>query len=192
MNKNLQKLLSGFQKFKEQYNTGDNSLMQKLAQEGQSPEIMVITCCDSRVDPAVLFQCDPGELFVIRNVANIVPPYEHDGKHHGTSAALEFGVCYLNVKQIIILGHSNCGGIQALLSQKPLHQDDFISSWVSLIETNNKIEITNPDHYAKQALKKSFKHCLEFPWIKERYENKTLEIHTWFFDITRCKLRIIN
>lgn len=191
INKQLQTILAGFELFKKQYNTGDNSLMQKLAQDGQSPEIMIVTCCDSRVDPAVLFQCDPGELFVVRNVANIVPPYEHDGKHHGTSAALEFGICYLNVKHLIILGHSNCGGIQALLSQKVLPQDDFISSWVSLIENKNNSETINPDHYAKQALQQSFNHCLEFPWIKTRLEKQELTIYTWFFDIKKCELLTI-
>ena len=115
MKKALQKILRGYSQFRKKYATGDQSIMQYLATHGQKPETMVIACCDSRVDPSLILQCDPGDLFVVRNVANIVPPYECDEKHHGTSAALEFGVCYLQVKHIIILGHSQCGGIDALI-----------------------------------------------------------------------------
>src|SRR5476651_63061 len=108
--------------------------MQYLSHHGQKPEVMVVACCDSRVDPALILQCDPGDLFVVRNVANIIPPYEKDEAHHGTSAALEFGVSFLKVEHLILLGHSQCGGIQALLSSDT-NQDDFITNWVSLIKT---------------------------------------------------------
>lgn len=155
--------------------------MKHLALRGQKPEIMVIACCDSRVDPSLILQCDPGDLFVVRNVANIVPPYECDDKHHGTSAALEFGVCYLNVKHLIIFGHSQCGGIDALVNAKNLKQNDFISSWVSLIDRHTTTE--DIDIVAKNALSYSYDNCLTFPWIKERVEKNQLDIHRWFFDI---------
>jgi carbonic anhydrase len=113
----LGKILKGYQSFREQYAHGDNSVMRYLASHGQNPEIMVVACCDSRVDPALILQCDPGDLFTIRNVANIIPPYEKDDLHHGTSAALEFGICYLHVEHLIIFGHSQCGGINALMNQ---------------------------------------------------------------------------
>src|SRR5205809_7699132 len=120
MKTSLQKILKGYQLFRTKYALGDQSVMYQLSHYGQQPQIMVVACCDSRVDPALILQCDPGELFVVRNVANIVPPYEKDEMHHGTSAALEFGVCHLNVEHIIILGHSQCGGIHALLNKTEL------------------------------------------------------------------------
>ena len=96
---------------------GDNSIMEYLSYHGQKPHAMVVSCCDSRVDPALILQCEPGDLFVVRNVANIIPPFEKDEAHHGTSAALEFGIRFLNVQHLILLGHSQCGGIQALLKK---------------------------------------------------------------------------
>src|SRR3989337_2463781 len=104
MENSLKKLINGYQLFREKYVHGDTSIMQPLADHGQKPQTMVVACCDSRVDPALLLQCDPGDLFVVRNVANIVPPYEKDEIPHGTRAALEFGICYLNVTNLIILG----------------------------------------------------------------------------------------
>src|SRR5215813_8002124 len=115
MENSFKKILHGYQLFREKYAHGDNSVMQYLSHYGQTPEMMVVSCCDSRVDPAVILQCDPGDLFVVRNVANIVPPYEKDEAHHGTSAALEFAIRILNVKHLILLGHSQCGGIEARL-----------------------------------------------------------------------------
>lgn len=176
------KILNGYQSFREKYAHGDQSVMKYLSDYGQQPQIMIVACCDSRVDPAVILQCDPGDLFVVRNVANIVPPYEKDAMHHGTSAALEFGICYLNVKHLILLGHSQCGGIQALLQACELVQDDFISNWVSIIETNDCKNI-HVDDYAKSALQLSYENCFTFPWIEKRVREKKLQIHRWFFDI---------
>jgi len=180
-------MLRGYQQFREKYTTGDHSVMQYLANNGQRPKVMVIACCDSRVDPALILQRDPGELFVVRNVANIVPPYEKDEMHHGTSAALEFGVCYLNVEHIIILGHSQCGGIDALLNEAQLHQNDFISNWVSLIKPS-KTEDLDQDSCAKQALLQSKLNCMTFPWLQEKVKEKLLIIHLWFFDIKSGQL----
>src|SRR3990167_8140146 len=181
MKKSLDKILQGYSAFRKQYATGNQSVMRQLAAHGQQPEVMIVSCCDSRVDPSVILQCDPGELFVVRNVANIVPPYECDEKHHGTSAALEFGVCYLHVKHLIIFGHSQCGGIDALLNSDHLKQNDFITNWVSLIDLHGHSQDKNT--VAKNALTLSFDNCLTFPWIKERVEKNQLEIHRWFFDI---------
>src|SRR6476620_8908289 len=131
MQNSLRKMLQGYSQFRSKYASGDNSVMQYLSHYGQQPNIMVVSCCDSRVDPALILQCDPGDLFVVRNVANIIPPYEKDAMHHGTSAALEFGICFLKVKHVVLLGHSQCGGIQALLDN--IGQNDFITNWVSLL-----------------------------------------------------------
>lgn len=171
-------ILKGYQSFREKYALGDQSVMQSLADVGQQPEIMVVSCCDSRVDPALILQCDPGDLFIVRNVANIVPPYEKDERHHGTSAALEFGICFLKVKHLILLGHSQCGGIQALSSDD---KNDFINNWVSLIKKNT---LTHDwDENAKIALNQSYQNCLTFPWVKDKILHQQLKIHLWFFDI---------
>lgn len=185
MDKYLKKMIQGYKKFKTKYAHGNKSVMKYLSMNGQKPEIMVVACCDSRVDPALIVQCDPGDLFVVRNVANIIPPYEKDAMHHGTSAALEFGVCYLQVKHLILLGHSQCGGIEALLNNNALSQNDFITNWVSLINISCCLadNQANIDDYAKLALKKSHKNCMTFPWIEERVIKKNLTINLWFFDI---------
>lgn len=179
---NFNKLLTGYQKFRKKYAEGDQSVMQYLSDFGQQPEVMVVACCDSRVDPALILQCGPGDLFVVRNVANIVPPYEKDDSHHGTSAALEFGVRYLQVKHLILLGHSQCGGIQTRLDSTVAKQNDFISNWVSLIKKDES-EISNADEYAQLSLRASYQNCLTFPWIKQRIMQNELVIHLWFFDI---------
>ncbi|HEV2601640.1 MAG TPA: carbonic anhydrase [Candidatus Babeliales bacterium] len=187
MDKSFKKALDGYQLFRTKYVLGDKTVMQDLSREGQKPQIMFIACCDSRVDPALILQCDPGDLFVVRNVANIVPPYEKDGQHHGTSAALEFGICYLNIKDLIILGHSQCGGIQTLIHNDNLKQNDFITSWVSLIKTDMRHAHT-PDDCAKLALQSSYENCMEFPWIAERVTQKQLAVHVWFFDIEQGQI----
>lgn len=180
MKKKFADILEGYHTFRKKYASGDQSVMQSLSNNGQQPLIMVIACCDSRVDPALILQCDPGDLFVVRNVANIVPPYEKDDAHHGTSAALEFAVCFLKVKHIILLGHSQCGGIQAVLNES--HTNDFINNWVSLIKTES-CQTENADDYAKLALNHSYQNCLSFPWINSKLKQNELMIHRWFFDI---------
>lgn len=185
MDKSLTKLLSGYQLFREKYAHGDQSVMRYLSDYGQRPQAMVVACCDSRVDPALILQCDPGDLFVVRNVANIVPPYEKDEMHHGVSAALEFGVCFLEVKHLILLGHSQCSGIQALLNLaqgiQP-EQDDFIGNWVSIIKTTGSTD-HSVDDCSKLALNQSYQNCLQFPWLKTRMNEQRLWVHRWFFDI---------
>jgi carbonic anhydrase len=183
MEKIFAKIITGYKTFREKYIIGERStIMPNLSLQGQQPQIMVVSCCDSRVDPALILQCDPGDLFVVRNVANIVPPYEKDEFHHGTSAALEFGINILKVKHLILLAHSQCGGIQALLHNN-LEQNDFISSWVNIIKLPNSNKIKDIDAYAKLALQQSMQNCLTFPWIYEKVQQKNLVIHLWFFDI---------
>ena len=182
MKNNLKKFFEGYIAFRDTYVHGDQSVMKMLSKEGQKPEVMVIACCDSRVDPALILQCDPGDLFVVRNVANIVPVYNKDVGFQGTSAALEFGVCYLNIKVIVLLGHSQCGGIEALLCNDDARQTDFIKNWVSIVKNEAKTQLS-ADDYAKYALKQSYKNCQTFPWIKERVESGDLDFYRWFFDI---------
>jgi carbonic anhydrase len=190
MEKSLNKIIQGYHEFRKKYATGDQSIMHHLADHGQNPEIMVVACCDSRVDPSIILNCKPGDLFIVRNVANIIPPYESDEGHHGTSAALEFGICYLNVKHLIIFGHSQCGGISALLNSENLKQNDFITRWVSLIDTDTEHQDVNS--LAKLAISHSYQNCLTFPWIKERLDKNTLAIHQWFFDIKEGEIFVYS
>ena len=175
-------MLEGYGVFRKKYTVGDNAVMRYLADSGRKPQVMIVSCCDSRVDPALILQCNPGDLFVVRNVANIIPPYQKDEVLHGTSAALEFGICLLNIKHLILLGHSQCGGINALLNSQNLLQNDFITKWVSSIKVAGS-KVSNPDEYAKLGLTRSYKNCLTFPWIKEKVDTQELTIHRWFFDI---------
>lgn len=190
MQKSFLKIITGYQAFRKKYVTSDTAVMQSLAYHGQKPDNMIVACCDSRVDPSVILQCDPGDLFIVRNVANIVPPYEADESHHGTSAALEFGICYLNVKNLIILGHSQCGGIEARLKSNNLKQNDFITRWVSLLKLDSTT--TDVDTFAKHALSQSYLNCLTFPWIKSRIEQNSLAIHLWFFDIKEGEIFVYS
>lgn len=112
MPKEIDRLVRGYQAFRSHYFNRDNPIFEKLVYHGQHPKALMIACSDSRVDPAIIMNAQPGDLFIIRNVANLVPPYEDDDTYHGTSAALEFGVCILNIRHIVIFGHTQCGGIR--------------------------------------------------------------------------------
>lgn len=191
MSYTIKKMIQGYKQFRKKYVHGEHSAMEKLASEGQQVKIMVIACCDSRVDPALILQCDPGDLFIVRNVANIVPPYEKDSGYHGTSAALEFGVCFLKVQHIIILGHSHCGGINALLNSTEMKDNDFISKWVSVIDCGIDKNFS-VDDLAQKAIHSSYQNCLTFPWIKEKVNTKSLNIHRWFFDIEKGEILVFN
>ena len=161
---------------------------------------MVIACCDSRVDPAQIFDARPGEMFVVRNVANLVPPYVADGTARGTSAAIEFAVRDLGVKHVIVLGHSGCGGIQALIEHTGGKQlgRDFIAPWVSMVahicaHVPRGPEFTaNPARRARQigqrAILASLKNLHEFPWIEERVNTGALDLRGWWFDLEHGEL----
>ena len=189
-----QNLIEGFHRFREQHFTDSDTLYRQLVQEGQAPKILVVACCDSRVDPALVLNCAPGDLFVIRNVANLVPPAEsRSGGRHGTSAALEFGVRILGVEHIIVLGHAHCGGIHALMSGHQTDNDDsFINSWMRLAKdartrTEQALPDAAPEDLARaceqHAILDSLDNLMTFPWIRERVEQGKLTLHGWYFDI---------
>ncbi|OFZ65978.1 MAG: carbonic anhydrase, partial [Betaproteobacteria bacterium RBG_16_56_24] len=149
-------------------------------------------CCDSRVDPALVLDCAPGDLFVIRNVANLVPPAENQGHYHGTSAALEFGVRNLGVPHIIVLGHAQCGGIHALLEGSVDKDEPFIAEWMGIADAAREhVEQTlagasdKMRHRAceQQAILVSLNNLMTFSWIRERVEQGRLTLHGWYFDI---------
>ena len=195
-----EKLIEGFQRFKQQY-FGDDSRLYASLKNGQPAKTLMVACCDSRVDPAILTDCDPGDLFTIRNVANLVPPCEHDNSHHGTSAALEFAVNNLKVDNIIIMGHANCGGIKALWEDDGNSQTQFISSWVSMAQpakewVKNTLSSASNEEQIKaceqRAVLESLANLMTFSCIRQRVEQGTLSIYGWYFDIATGELLCFN
>jgi carbonic anhydrase len=183
-------MIHGFKQFRENYFHGDAELFNRL-KSGQTPRALVIGCSDSRVDPALLMGSAPGDIFVLRNVANLVPPYSPDAGLHGVSAGIEYAVKILQVSDIVILGHSGCGGVAALLDEK-LQQTEFIQQWVGIARPALdaiRRELEGKSHELKcraceqAALLVSIDNLLSFPWIKARVDRGELAIHGWYFDL---------
>lgn len=191
----LNKLISGYKSFHQRYFVDDDSVYRKLASEGQSPKVCIIACSDSRVDPSILLQAGPGDVFVIRNVANLVPPFQDDQRtYHGTSAALEFAVTGIEVEHVVVLGHSKCAGIRALIDRR--HQPDdaesFVHSWMHIADEVKQEIREQHDHkpFEEQAhicergaIALSVTNLKSFPWVQQRLAHGTLHIHGWHFDI---------
>ena len=186
----INRLLAGYRSYRALYHEKRGDLTRQLAEEGQKPEIMVIACSDSRVDPAILFNADPGEIFVVRNVAALVPPYSPDSSHHGTSSAIEFAVKDLGVREIVILGHHKCGGVQAMRSihqGNKLEDREFIGAWMALAE--DACAMHGADDPGSEAavematIKTSIRNLNSFPWILSRVDDGSLRLHGWWFDI---------
>ena len=189
----IDQLVSGFRVFKARYYEHRPELYESLRTLGQSPEVMVVACSDSRVDPAILLGAEPGELFVVRNVANLIPPYQPDGRLHGTSAALEFGIRDLKVRQLIVLGHSGCGGIEALrrcCNGDPLREREFIGPWVSLGMRACQAVPADGDNgpIERAAIEISLENIATFPWVSDGIAAGTLAIHGWWFDLQKGRL----
>ena len=188
----VNRLIAGYRTFHQKYFVEDTELFQQLKQ-GQSPKTLVITCSDSRVSPVTLTGASPGEMFVVRNVANLVPPYQpNPDSLHGVSAALEFAVCHLQVEHIIVMGHSGCGGIKALREGigAPEGQDfSFIAPWVRIAE-NAKCD--SQHECEKAAIKVSMQNLESFPWIAERISQGSLAIHGWYFRLDDGKLLALD
>lgn len=197
----INQLIKGYQRFHSNYFTGDEPLFGELSQ-GQNPSTLVIACSDSRVDPAIVMDSKPGDLFVVRNVANLVPPYEKGGGYHGVSAALEFGVCGLNVQNIIVMGHRQCGGIKALAEGVPDGIDgEFIRPWVSIASrANERVKAENPGASKNEiacacelaGIIVSLENLRTFPFINERLNAGTLSLHGWYFDIETGDMSVYN
>lgn len=193
----IEKLSKGYQRFRNGYFQKNRQRLEQLAMK-QTPEIAMISCCDSRVDPAVLFDLEPGDIFVIRNVANLVPPYETKGDYHGTSAALEFAVTCLQVKQIVILGHANCGGIRALMENDDAIQNEgFINSWMSIAAAAKQEVIARSDLSGfdqqieaceRTAVNHSLQNLMTYPWIRERVDTGRLELTACYYDLRNGEL----
>jgi carbonic anhydrase len=193
----MQKLIEGYHHFRATQWPERRKTFQELAREGQSPRALVVGCSDSRVDPSMIFGAAPGELFIVRNVANLVPPYAPDGRFHATSAALEFGVCVLQVRDLIVMGHAMCGGIRALLEGSPMPADDFLGSWMSVAESAKRrvLEAAPADPQTaceQEAVKLSLDNLRSFPWIRQRIDDGRLRTHGMTFDIRTGVLSLLR
>jgi carbonic anhydrase len=196
-----QRLLEGYRAFTTQRLPTEQSRYRELSERGQSPEVMVIGCCDSRVSPEVIFDVGPGELFVLRNIANLVPIYQPDENAHGVSAALEYAVTVLRVKHIVILGHAQCGGIRAFVDKiAPLSPGDFIGRWMSMfIKPGEVVEQraheTMQDfviRIEKAAVFRSIENLMTFPFVRTRVESGELQLHGAYFGVAEGSLFVLD
>lgn len=183
----MKTLVEGYHRFRAKGWPEQRKAFEKLAKEGQAPKALVLACVDSRVDPAMIFDTAPGEVLTVRNVANLVPPYAPDAAHHSTSAALEFGVNVLEVRQIMVLGHGSCGGVRALLEGAPESAHEFIAPWMSIAEPARvrALQCASPEERQefceRQVVEVSLANLMTFPWIAERVKAGKLELHgAWF------------
>lgn len=189
----LERFIDGFQRFQLHYFEHTPALYRDL-REGQHPNTLLIGCCDSRVDPALLLGCDPGDIFTVRNVANLVPPCNHGLSHQGVAAAIQFAVDQLRVARIIILGHAQCGGIRALVEQRfPVDgETDFIGRWVRIAEpARARVAQQLPMATAAErqracelaAILISLRNLESFPWVQQRLAQGDITLHGWYFDL---------
>jgi carbonic anhydrase len=196
-------LTDRFRRFKFRHYAQNADHYERLATHGQSPDVMIVSCCDSRCDPETIFSAMPGELFVVRNVANLVPPYETGGRYHGVSAALEFAALNLAVKHIVVMGHSSCGGIKATLESSAARQTEaqFISNWISMLEPARETVVKAHADAApaelgpaleREAVKTSLRHLRTFPFIKDLEDKGQLALHGSYFDIGTGQLSVLN
>ena len=189
----VDKLVQGYCSYRDGSYEKSRPLIEDLVERGQRPEVAVIACSDSRVDPAILFQADPGDLFVVRNVANLVPPMEEEGTYHGTSAALEFAVLGLGVKHLVVLGHAHCGGIKLMMDAQPgTSSFKYVSPWVSMLAAaHRRVLATMGQADEKErtraceqnAVLVSLENLTTFSWVRERVESGELQLHGWYVDI---------
>lgn len=194
-------LAEGYTKFRQFKYARHTQRYMELAVKSQKPKVMVIACCDSRAAPETIFDASAGELFVVRNVANLVPPYAPDGAHHSTSAALEFAVHGLGVEHIVVMGHGRCGGIAAVVEDKnPLSKSDFIGKWTSSVRevaaTVHRHECCSEHEHQTMVERASVVHSLKnlqsFPWISALQAKGELSVHGAWFDVALGELYVVD
>jgi len=199
------RLVDGYRQFLSGRFSDEQQRYRELAEAGQKPSVMVIGCCDSRVSPEVIFGARPGELFVVRNVANLMPPYAPNDDLHGTSAALEFGVMGLRVEHIVVMGHAQCGGVKAYAENetdpyaRPLSPGDFIGKWISLIEPAAKrlgdTVLRTPEYIetlARESIKQSLANLRTFPCVRILEQKGRLKLHGAFFGVADGRLLVLD
>lgn len=202
-------LIEGYRRFRANTYVHQRQRYDSLANKGQQPKVMIIACCDSRVDPTIIFDAEPGQIFVLRNVANLVPPYETGGGRHGASAAIEYAVKQLKVEHIVVLGHGRCGGIQAALSgdfdTSPEFDDQeggsFIGQWMAMIRpVRDQIMMAyriapdvDPQRALEQAaIRQSLANLRSFPFVTRYEQDGSLKLQGAYFDISDGILKILN
>ena len=191
-------LLNGYRRFRRDLWPERRRQFEILADTGQQPRALIISCADSRVDPAMIFDAGPGELFVVRNVANLVPPFAPDGAYHGTSAAVEFAVRTLEVPQILVMGHGLCGGVRALLENAPTEASDFIAPWIGLAaiakaRARARTDISDQQLCCEQeTIRLSMENLSTFPWIASRLAAGALRLSGAHFDIRSGELSVLG
>ncbi len=194
----MDELIAGYRRFRQENWPQLRQRFEALAEHGQHPHTMIIACSDSRVDPQMIFAAAPGELFVVRNVANLVPPYMPDAVFHGTSAAVEFGVRVLKVGHIVVLGHGLCGGIRALLEGTPPEARDFVAGWIEIARPIRARVLSCEPVEARQelaeheAVRLSLANLLTFPWVAEAVQAGRLRLHGAHFAVHTGKLVLLG
>jgi carbonic anhydrase len=200
----IKRMLEGYRAFRAGDYNSDPQLYKDLVAHGQHPDTLVIACSDSRVDPALVFKAGPGDIFTIRNVANLVPPSERDNNRHGTSAALEFAVRALEVKNIVVLGHAHCGGVKALCAGVDAEDNrdfEFIGNWMATAaDARDRIRSEHPQAEGRalevlmeqEVVRVSLDNLMSFHWIARRVRGEQLALHGWYFDIAEAKLLILD
>ena len=194
-------LIDGYRAFTTQRLPTEQSRYRELSERGQSPAVMVIGCCDSRVSPEVIFDAGPGELFVMRNIANLVPVYQPDENAHGVSAALEYAASVLRVKHIVVLGHAQCGGIRAFIDKiQPLSPGDFIGKWMAMfIKPGEVVEQRDREsmqdfttRIEKAAVFRSLENLMTFPFVRTRVERGEMNLHGAYFGVAEGSLFVLD
>lgn len=197
--RDVSKFLSGFRRFQHSYLGKQHELFDQLVQQGQRPRALVIACCDSRCDPALLTDCDPGDMFVVRNVANLVPPHVQATYFAATTSAIAFAVHNLEVEHIIVLGHAQCGGIRALMEHKEptCNEEELIAKWLGIAEEARQQVLKEFQHQPMQTLTHaceqsailvSLENLMSYPWISSRVHQGKLALHGWYFDMQHGEL----
>jgi carbonic anhydrase len=191
-------LLEGYRRFRNTEYHAHRRRWERLA-GGQEPPVMIIACCDSRVDPATIFDTEPGQAFILRNVANIVPPYEEGGGLHGASAAIEFGVLGLGLRHIVVMGHGACGGIKAALEggDHGASGYSFIDGWIAVLnEARDRVLAANLEDPQRalemEAVKTSLRNLRSFPFVAERENSHRLKLHGCYFAIAEGTLYLLD
>jgi len=199
-------LVEGYHRFLDTRYAEQSDLYRTLAEDGQAPKTAIIACCDSRVDPATIFAAGPGQLFIVRNVANLVPPFEPLGNHHGTSAALEFAVEGLEVENIVVMGHARCGGVRAFLDDLYVEEstNSFIGRWMSLLKSAHTDTVRNlgrdgdisseeqQQAMEHAAVRSSLENLETFPFIRDRLAAGKLKLRGAYFDIADGRLLTLD
>ncbi len=192
----MQELIDGYRAFRSERWPAERQRYLDLARHGQKPQTLVITCSDSRSDPATIFNASPGSMFVIRNVAAIVPPYESDDSHHGTSAAIAFAVLNLEVPNILVMGHAQCGGVSAALDNSIADGVPFLRAWVDLLKPAvDRIPKDAQDAHTlleQDAVRLSLEQLMTFPFVAERVKAGKLELNGARFGIADGKLELLD